>query len=154
MEKVICYYRVSTKGQGESGLGLEAQKAYIEHFVKSSGNYEIIQEFTEIASGKNMDCKKRPLLCEALELCRKHGYLLAVAKLDRLSRTTSHILNIFETLEGRLISCDIPNLRQIYTYHFWSDSRTRTRTNKHQDKTGITSPESKTRENQVYRKRW
>jgi DNA invertase Pin-like site-specific DNA recombinase len=110
MEKVICYYRVSTKGQGESGLGLEAQRAYIEHFVKSSGNYEIVQEFTEIASGKNMDCKKRPQLCEALELCRKHGYLLAVAKLDRLSRTTSHILNIFETLEGRLISCDIPNL--------------------------------------------
>jgi len=105
--KVICYYRVSTKGQGESGLGLEAQQSYMKHFLKSD-NYEIVKEFTEVASAKTIDCKKRPLLCQAIELCKKNGYTLAVAKLDRLSRDLLNTLQVFEQLEERLFSCDIP----------------------------------------------
>lgn len=108
--KVVCYYRVSTKGQGESGLGLEAQKAYIGHFVESNAKYEIVNEFTEVATAKHMDCDTRPLLCEALKLCRDNGYYLAVAKLDRLSRDTQHVLTIFSQVQERLISCDIPNV--------------------------------------------
>lgn len=108
--KVVCYYRVSTKGQGESGLGLEAQKAYMNHFVSSNEKYEIVKEFTEVATAKHMDCETRPLLCEALEMCRKNGYYLAIAKLDRLSRNTQHVLSIFDKLKERLISCDIPNV--------------------------------------------
>lgn len=108
--KVVCYYRVSTKGQGESGLGLDAQRAYIGHFVASNSKYEIVREFTEVATAKYMDCDTRPLLCEALELCRLNGYYLAVAKLDRLSRNTQHVLIIFEKLKECLISCDIPNV--------------------------------------------
>lgn len=105
--KYVIYYRVSTKKQGESGLGLEAQQAYIEHFIDSS---EVVKEFTEIASAKNVDCKSRPVLCEALELCKNNGYTLVVAKIDRLSRTTEHALSIYEQLSGNLVSCDIPNL--------------------------------------------
>ena len=108
--KVVCYYRVSTKGQGESGLGLEAQRAYIGHFVASNAKYEIVKEVTEVATAKYMDCETRPLLCEALEMCKANGYYLAVAKLDRLSRNTQHVLTIFEKLKERLISCDIPNV--------------------------------------------
>lgn len=108
--KVVCYYRVSTKGQGESGLGLEAQRAYIGHFVASNAKYEIVKELTEVATAKYMDCETRPLLCEALELCKINGYYLAVAKLDRLSRNTQHVLTIFDKLKERLISCDIPNV--------------------------------------------
>jgi DNA invertase Pin-like site-specific DNA recombinase len=108
--KVVCYYRVSTKGQGESGLGLEAQRAYIGHFVASNAKYEIVKELTEVATAKYMDCETRPLLCEALEMCKANGYYLAVAKLDRLSRNTQHVLTIFEKLKERLVSCDIPNV--------------------------------------------
>jgi DNA invertase Pin-like site-specific DNA recombinase len=107
MRKFIVYYRVSTKKQGESGLGLESQKAYIQHFLKPD---QIAGEFTEVASGKYMDCKNRPQLCKAVEACRANGYTLAVAKIDRLSRTTEHALSIYGDLEGRLFACDVPNL--------------------------------------------
>jgi len=106
--KVVCYYRVSTKGQGDSGLGLEAQKAYLAHFLKPD-SYEIVTELVEVATAKSIDCKVRPLLCEAIKLCVDNGYTLAVAKLDRLSRNLLHTLQIFEQLEKRLFSCDVPS---------------------------------------------
>lgn len=105
--KIAVYYRVSTKKQGESGLGLEAQKSYVNHFYKSEN---IVKEFTEIASAKHMDCSNRPQLCQAIEFCQKHGYILVVAKIDRLSRKTEHALDIYNRLNGKLESCDIPNL--------------------------------------------
>ncbi len=108
--EIIIYKRVSTKGQGESGLGLEAQDSYIKHFITANNKYRIIKEFTEIASAKSIDCKSRPLLCEAIELCAKNGYTLVVAKVDRLSRKTEDALYIFSKLNGKIISCDIPNL--------------------------------------------
>ncbi len=107
MEKYVIYYRVSTKKQVESGLGLEAQRAYINHFVDSS---KIMQEFTEVATAKYMDSDNRPELCKAIKYCKDHNCILVVAKIDRLSRKTEHALSIYEDLGGRLISCDIPNL--------------------------------------------
>ena len=105
--KYVIYYRVSTKKQGESGLGLDAQKAYVNHFIDSK---DIIKEYKEVATAKYMDCKNRPQLCQALDYCNANGYTLVVAKIDRLSRKTEHALSIFNSLDGRLISCDIPNL--------------------------------------------
>ena len=67
MLQFIKYTRVSTKGQGESGLGLEAQerdiKLYLDHYAKEP--FEVIAEFTEIASGAKTD---NPKLMEAIEL--------------------------------------------------------------------------------------
>lgn len=100
----IAYYRVSTKGQGESGLGLEAQRAYIRHFLPAAA---IIAEVTEVRSAKSMD---RPVLQAALKRCREEGLTLAVAKLDRLSRRTEDALLIFDQLGGRLFAADVPNM--------------------------------------------
>jgi DNA invertase Pin-like site-specific DNA recombinase len=104
-KKYVIYYRVSTKKQGESGLGLKAQKAYLSHFLEES---EVVQEFTEVQSGG--DFETRSILQEALGLCQMEGYILAIAKIDRLSRKTEDALHIYNLLEGRLFSCDIPNL--------------------------------------------
>lgn len=101
--KYIAYYRVSTKGQGESGLGLDAQKQIVKHYFSSN---EIEAEFTEVASAKTID--KRPLLLEAIALCENKGYTLLVAKTDRLSRVTEQALDVYNRLNGRLHSCDIP----------------------------------------------
>lgn len=56
-KEYVAYYRVSTKKQGDSGLGLEAQRTYINHFYKDK---KVIAEFTDVRSGK--DIKNREQL--------------------------------------------------------------------------------------------
>ena len=101
----VIYYRVSTKRQGDSGLGLDAQRAYIEHFYHDK---PIIGEFTDVQSGK--DVFNRPELMKALALCQEQRASLVVARIDRLSRNTEQALAIYRELAGRLQSCDVPNL--------------------------------------------
>ncbi|MFD2938369.1 recombinase family protein [Spirosoma flavum] len=101
----VIYYRVSTKRQGDSGLGLDAQRAYVEHFYQGC---PILAQFTDVQSGKNV--LNRPELMKALALCHQQRATLVVAKIDRLSRNTEQALAIYRKLKGRLESCDIPNL--------------------------------------------
>ena len=58
--KYVAYYRVSTKKQGESQLGLKAQEQAVKRYVAPS---EIYDEFTEVETGTNK--KQRPILKEA-----------------------------------------------------------------------------------------
>jgi hypothetical protein len=44
---LVAYYRVSTREQGRSGLGIDAQRAAVARFAEAEG-FEIIAEFTEI----------------------------------------------------------------------------------------------------------
>lgn len=46
----IAYYRVSTKQQGQSGLGLEAQRTQVMGFIGSQA--QLVREFIEVESGK------------------------------------------------------------------------------------------------------
>lgn len=107
MRKYIAYMRVSTKGQERSGLGLQAQKAIIDHYTKLEGA-EIVQEYIESESGK--DIENRPKLQLAINECIKSNFILIVAKLDRLSRDVEHIFKIQKRLgEHRFKSCDLPS---------------------------------------------
>ena len=80
--KFVAYYRVSTDRQGQSGLGLEAQRSAVLNYL-DGGSWTMIAEFTEVESGKHAD---RPQLAAALAACKKHKAKLVIAKLDRLSR--------------------------------------------------------------------
>jgi DNA invertase Pin-like site-specific DNA recombinase len=62
MRRFISYFRVSTARQGESGLGLEAQRKAVVDFL-NGGPWEVLGEYTEIESGKHAD---RPELRKAL----------------------------------------------------------------------------------------
>lgn len=106
MNKYVAYMRVSTQRQKNSGLGLESQRYIIQHFAKVN-NAEIVQEFVEAQSGKK-ESINRPLLNEAIQLCKREKYTLIVAKVDRLSRNVKDTFFIVEELENRLIACDIP----------------------------------------------
>jgi DNA invertase Pin-like site-specific DNA recombinase len=88
---LIAYCRVSTKAQGRSGLGLEAQREALARFVVAEG-FEIVREFIEIETGKGADAlDRRPQLAAALAEARRRRCPVAVAKLDRLSRDVHFI---------------------------------------------------------------
>jgi DNA invertase Pin-like site-specific DNA recombinase len=53
MRRFISYFRVSTARQGDSGLGLEAQRKAVVDFL--NGPWEVLGEYTEIESGKHAD---------------------------------------------------------------------------------------------------
>ena len=70
---IVAYYRVSTKKQEESGLGLAGQRAAVTAFAKAEG-LTIIAEYTETETGKGSDAlDKRPQLKAALKLAKQHG---------------------------------------------------------------------------------
>ena len=88
---MIAYYRVSTDGQGKSGLGLDAQRDAVTRFAASEG-LEIAGEFIEVETGKGADAlEKRPQLAAALRKAKQLGAHIAVSKLDRLSRDVHFI---------------------------------------------------------------
>jgi DNA invertase Pin-like site-specific DNA recombinase len=87
MATVIGYLRVSTKGQGESGLGLDAQRAAVESYAKQIGA-TLAMTYTEVESGKLAD---RPQLAKALAHARRSKGTLVVAKLDRLARNVAFL---------------------------------------------------------------
>src|SRR5215813_10308215 len=91
MRSVVTYLRVSTRRQGKSGLGLEAQREAIARFVEAQG-LTILAERIEIETGKGSDAlDRRPVLREALAQARKAKASIVVAKLDRLSRDVHFI---------------------------------------------------------------
>ena len=89
-QRFVAYERVSTKRQGASGLGLEAQRKAIDDLVASRGA-DVIARFTEVESGKLAD---RPELGKALHLAKVTGATLLIAKLDRLSRNAAFLLTL------------------------------------------------------------
>ncbi len=86
--RFVSYLRVSTKRQGRSGLGLEAQRQSVADYL-NGGAWTLVGEFVETESGKAND---RPQLAAALAACRVHRATLVVAKLDRLSRDAAFLL--------------------------------------------------------------
>jgi len=100
MTKYVAYYRVSTKAQGQSGLGLEAQQ----HLVAPYSD-DIIHSFTEVESGK---VDNRPQLAAALELCRDTGASILIAKIDRLSRDAAFLLTLRKAGVD-IVAADMPN---------------------------------------------
>lgn len=108
MINYVTYYRVSTKKQGDSGLGLEAQKRDIQLFLEnySGSPYKVLAKFIEIDSGANSDRKE---LNEAIRLAKAEGAVLLVAKLDRLSRKVSFVANLMDDKGLSLKVAQMPN---------------------------------------------
>jgi DNA invertase Pin-like site-specific DNA recombinase len=93
MVKYVSYLRVSTQRQGQSGLGVEAQRNCVVQFIASSGG-TLIAEFVEIESASG---KARPILVQSIALARKAGATLLIAKLDRLARNVAFVSSLMES---------------------------------------------------------
>src|SRR5712671_7257455 len=106
--KFIAYYRVSTQQQGQSGLGLEAQRHAVAEYLNGS-KCSLLKEYTEVESGK---INSRPQLAEAIQTCRAYGGKLVIAKLDRLSRDAHFLLGL-EKAGIDFVAADMPNANRL-----------------------------------------
>lgn len=104
----IGYLRVSTKKQGESGLGIEGQKAAVEAYAKQTGA-NVATFYIEIETGKRSD---RPELAKALSHARRMKATLVVAKLDRLARNVAFLSALMES-KAQFIACDNPHANRL-----------------------------------------
>lgn len=106
MEKLfVTYCRVSTREQGDSKLGLEAQLETSRAYVNSVGG-TIIAEYKDVQSGSS---RNRPALIAALEKCRKTGATLVFAKIDRLARDVEYGFMV-KNSGVPLYFCDMPEV--------------------------------------------
>ena len=104
----VAYYRVSTDRQGQSGLGLEAQRSAVDAYL-NGGSWALLDSFVEVESGRRAD---RPELAKALELCRRKRATLVIAKLDRLARNVAFIANLMDA-NVDLVAVDMPQANRL-----------------------------------------
>lgn len=103
MAKYVIYKRVSTRKQGQSGLGLEAQfDICMKYISEVDGTLEAVYEDVESGTHRN-----RPGLLEAIAKCKETGATLVIAKLDRLARDVEFIFKIINS-GIQIHFCDMP----------------------------------------------
>ena len=92
LRHAVGLYRVSTSEQGQSGLGLEAQRAAVRAFAAAQG-WTLVAEFSDVASGRD---DRRPGFRAALARCRQLGAVLVAARLDRITRRAHTLSQLLE----------------------------------------------------------
>jgi DNA invertase Pin-like site-specific DNA recombinase len=96
MQTAIGYLRVSTREQGRSGLGLEAQRHDIKVFGEREG-FAVKAWYQDIQTGVGSDALRlRPGLARALKEAKSARCPLIVSRLDRLSRNVHFISGLME----------------------------------------------------------
>lgn len=105
--KAIGYLRVSTAGQVEDGISIEAQEAKVRAWAELNGAEEILVFRDEGISGKRSD--NRPGLQEALDSVQT-GDALVCYSLSRLSRSTKDTIHLADKLDK--IGADLVSLSE------------------------------------------
>lgn len=112
--RICTYKRVSTKEQGKSGLGLEAQQRDIDLYLKHyAAEYELLAEFTDVESGKTTD---RDGYQQVLKLCKEKGAVLLVAKLDRISRDVETVAGLIKQVDLKVACMPQADKFQLHLY--------------------------------------
>jgi DNA invertase Pin-like site-specific DNA recombinase len=107
--KIVAYYRVSTRKQYQSGLGLEAQQNAVQAYAEQH-RATVLAEYTEVETGKRHDI--RPKLQEAVAHAKLARATLVIAKLDRLARNVAFVANLQES-GVEFICCDNPTANRL-----------------------------------------
>src|SRR5688572_1288417 len=115
-DSFVAYYRVSTERQGQSGLGLEAQRRAVQDLLRGEVP---LAELTEIETGKGANAlERRPELKKAIALCRQKKATLLIARLDRLARNVHFISGLMEAgIDFRAV--DLPSATR-FTLHIYA----------------------------------
>jgi DNA invertase Pin-like site-specific DNA recombinase len=109
--EVVAYYRVSTKGQGESGLGLDAQREYVKFAAEQQG-WMVVAEFEDVGVSGSIHPLERPAAAKAFAT----GHPVVVAKLDRMSRDVEHIAGLMKRHKFRVATMPTADTFQLHIY--------------------------------------
>jgi len=105
--RFVSYLRVSTTRQGQSGLGLEAQRQAVSAYL-NGGRWTLAREYIEVETGKS---DTRPQLAAALSECRITGATLIVAKVDLLARNVRFLMEVLDgSGAGGVVFADLPSI--------------------------------------------
>jgi DNA invertase Pin-like site-specific DNA recombinase len=124
LKQAIEYVRVSTRQQGRSGLGLEAQREAIKRFCEAE-RFHIVESFVEIESAKGDTLERRPKLKAALKAAKRikdddfRVAPIVVAKLDRLSRDV-HFISGLMTERVPFICADLGRDTDPFLLHIYA----------------------------------
>lgn len=94
VKKLIGYVRVSSESQ-EDNTSLDNQITRIKSYCLAF-NYELLEIYTEVATGTKSDCKTRPVFNEALQRLQEDADGIIALKLDRIARNTRDVLALVE----------------------------------------------------------
>lgn len=108
--RFVAYYRVSTKAQGLSGLGLEAQEQSVGAYL-NGGNWELLGAYTDVESGTRKG-NNRPELAKAIAHAKRAKATLVIAKLDRLARNVAFVSNLMESGVD-FVAADMPTANRL-----------------------------------------
>jgi len=104
LQAFVAYYSISKKSGKKVGLGLDAQKAVVNHFAQVD-QAEIVKEFIE---QRDLDMDEKVILQEAIKYSLKHQAIFVVAKIDMLSTDITDIVILKRKLGKLFKSCDLP----------------------------------------------
>ena len=100
MKDAICYIRVSSEEQADSGLGLEAQRRCIAAYCQMKGLHlaEVFED-PGISGGKPL--VSRPAGSKLLAAAKKGKALVIVSKLDRLFRSVADAATVIADFDKK-----------------------------------------------------
>lgn len=105
MKKFISWRRVSTKRQGRSGLGLQAQLDIVKAWAEEEQG-EIVADYVDVYTGT--DLSGCVALNKAIAHCKQIGAILIIAKTDRF-RNDAEAISIYNKMNGSIYFCDCPS---------------------------------------------
>lgn len=112
---IVSYKRVSTKSQGDSGLGIEAQESYIQQAVKSNG-WELVAAFEDLAVSGSMRPEDRPGMAAAIKLAKQTGATILAAKVDRFSRDVEDMARLIKLVPLKVATMPFADGFQLHLF--------------------------------------
>jgi len=98
INNIYGYVRVSTHEQVANGSSLENQKQMIEEFVQDKYNRSVDKFFIDAGVSGTISITERPASRELTDVIDRNDVIVAT-RLDRLSRSSSDLLNTIPLLE-------------------------------------------------------
>lgn len=112
---VVSYLRLSKKTEESAGLGLEAQREYIQQAAKAAG-WVVVAEFIDDGVSGTIALEDRPEGSQALALCQELNTSLVVAKLDRIGRDVEHVARLMKCVQFRVATMPHADSFQLHLF--------------------------------------